>query len=358
MPTDPQGRSASVRVTDSPIQLNLTTAGWAVVITIIASIFISAMNRLAVGFLIPVAAAVVIDVVLSWHFLGERGVTVTPSRTVALRPDGIPLRVQATGPDRPVRVTVTFRGGVDQTFGMLDEPVNVELPAKRTGVVNYVRTATVCSVFGLGIARRWQTHSLPMLHWAPTPRPERLTTPEAVDEVARLRTYVPGDRMSRVSWPITARTGQMHVRAAGEGYEEFVVLVNLAPTGGDLAEGAVVPEPLTAHDPLTESVFEATLELAATLIAQLLEDGHQVRLVTTKLGDEAHDALRQIAISNPRLPAVLPDGSAKEVVVVDRYVTDEDDLARRLARAEPAIEMTWPYGSWVDVSRLGIRTLP
>ena len=358
MLTDPSTEPASIRVTDAPIQLNLTTAGWAVVITIVASIFISAMNRLAVGFLIPVAAAVIIDVVLSWHFLGERSVSITPSRTVALQPDGIPLRVTATGPDRPIRVTVTFRGGVDQTFGMLDEPVTIDLPATRTGAVNYLRTATVCSVFGLGIARRWQTHSLPMLHWAPTPRPERLTTPEAIDEVARLRSYVPGDRMSRVSWPITARTGEMHVRSAGEGYEEFVVLVNLGATSGEPAEGSVVPTAMSSSDGVSEPMLEQTLELAATLVSQLLEDGHQVRVVTAELPDEIHDELRQAAINNPRLPAVLPDSSTRDAVIRDRYVTDEDDLARRLARAEPAANMSWPYGSWVDVSRLGVRTLP
>lgn len=350
-------------VTKAPVQLNLTAAGWAVVVMIVASAFISASSRIAVGFLIPLAAAVFIDVFLSWHFLTERTVSITPSRTVAHRPDGIPLRVRAGGPERPIRVTVTFRGGVDQVFGMLDEPVTIEMAAARTGVVNYLRSDTSCTVFGLGTARRWQTHSIPMLHWAPAPSSTRLTTPDAIDEVARLRAYVPGDRMSRVSWPITARTGQMYVRAAGEGYEEFVVVINLGPSEGSVGEGALVEaaQKNSAQKnsaPFTEASLESTLELASTLVSQLLEDGHQVRLVTVELDDDAHENLRHVAIDNPRLPAVLPAGTPMELAVVDRYVVDEDDLARRLARAEPATELTWPYGSWVDVSRLGVRTLP
>jgi uncharacterized protein (DUF58 family) len=342
----------------APVQLNLTAAGWAVVVLAVASVFIASTSRIAIGFLIPLVAAVIIDVALSWYYVTDRSLSIVPSRTVVYRPDGIPLRVTASGPDRPINVTVTFRGGVEQRFAVADEPVIINLPATRTGVVTYVRSATVCTVLGLGLARRWQTHSLPMLHWAPGPSLDRLTTPAAVDEVARLRAYVPGDRMSRVSWPITARTGQMHVRAAGDGYEEFIVVVNLGPTEGPAGEGAIIASAQAAATPLTEEALERTVTLAATLVAQLLEDGHQVRLVTTELADEAHDALRQAAIANPRLPPVIPDGSVMELGVVDSYVMDDDDLARRLARAEPAGVMTWPYGSWVDVSRLGVRTLP
>ena len=356
MPTD---SAAAIRQrAQAPVQLNLTAAGWAVVILIVASIFIAATSRIAVGFLIPLVAALIVDVVLSWQFVRERSVAITPSKTVVHRPDGIPLRVTADGPNRPVNVTVTFRGGIEQKFALHDKPVTITLPARRTGVVNYVRSATVCSVFGLGLARRWQTHSLPMLHWAPAPRPDRLTAPTAVDEVARLRPYVPGDRMSRVSWPITARTGQMHVRAAGDGYEEFVIVVNLGPTVGAEGESAIVTSAEASTSAMTEVVLEQTVELAATLIAQLIEDGHQVRLVTSELGDAAHDVLRQVALDNPALPAVIPQGTSMANGIVDRYVVDDDDLARRLARAEPSGTMTWPYGTWVDVSRLGVRTLP
>lgn len=356
MPTD--GISAPSRSAQAPVQLNLTAAGWAVVVLMAASLFIASNSRVAVGFLIPLAAALILDVALSWHFVNERSLVITPSKTVVHRPDGIPLRVTATGPVRPMKVTLTFRGGVEQHFALEDEPVLVALPASRTGVVNYVRSEMVCSVFGLGLARRWHTHSLPMLHWAPAPLPDRLTTPTAIDEVSRLRAYVPGDRMSRVSWPITARTGQMHVRAAGDGYEEFVIVVNLGPTEGPEGENAIVTSAEAPTSPMTEAVLEQTVELAATLVAQLIEDGHQVRLVTSEVGDEAHDALRQIALADPRFPAVIPAGTPLELGVVDRYVVDDDDLARRMARAELSGTMTWPYGTWIDVSRLGIRTLP
>lgn len=357
MPTKTAGVSGAP-VARSPIQLNLTAAGWAVIGLAVASIFIASTSRIAIGFLIPLVAAVITDVALSWYLVNDRSLTIAASRTVVHRPDGIPLRITASGANHPVNVTVTFRGGVEQRVALRDEPVLVNLPAVRTGVVTYLRTSTVCTVLGLGLARRWETHTTPMLHWAPAPDLDRLTTPAAVDEVARLREYVPGDRMSRVSWPITARTGRMHVRAAGDGYEEFVVLLNLGPTEGPSGEGALVDSAAAATAPLTEDVLEETVALAATLVTQLLEDGHQVRLVTTELAAEAHDALRTTAMQNPRLPAVLPADSAMDLGVIDQYVVDEDDLARRLARAEPAGVMSWPYGSWVDVSRLGVRTLP
>lgn len=342
---------------DAPIQVNLTAAGWAVIVLAVASIFVASTSRVAIGFFIPLVAAVITDVALSWYFVNDRKVSIMPSRTVVHRPDGIPLRVTASGPEHPVNVSITFRGGIEQGVAVNDEPVMVNLPAKRTGAVSYLRSSTVCTVLGLGLARRWQTHSLPMLHWAPAPDPGRLTTPSAVDEVARLRAYVPGDRMSRVSWPITARTGEMYVRAAGDGYEEFVVVVNLGQAEGPIGEGAVV-DPAQEQAGFTEEVVEQTVALAATLVTQLIEDGHQVRLVTAELATETHELLRRAAIDNPRLPAKLPAGTVMQLGVVDRYVVDEDDLARRLARAEPTNVMTWPYGSWVDVSRLGIRTLP
>ena len=54
--------------------------------------------------------------------------------------------------------------------------------------------------------------------------------------------------MSRVSWPITARTGEMYVRAAGDGYEEFVVVLDLGPSQGAAGDGARV-SPTLRTDP-------------------------------------------------------------------------------------------------------------
>lgn len=341
MPTSAQRVNRSAAAKSAPVQLNLTAAGWTVLAMMVAAAFISGSSRIAVGFFIPLAAALIIDVYLSWHYVTRQTVSILPARNVVHHPDGIPLRVRADGPGRPMRVTVTFRGGGEQAVGVTDEPVTIEMRAGQTGVANYLRVNAACTVFGFGLAHRWQTHSLATLHWSPAPGTERVPTPDAVDEVARLRTYVPGDRMSRVSWPITARTGQMHVRAAGEGQEEFIVVVNLGPTGTASA-----------------ATIEPALQSASTLVTQLLEDGHQVRLVTTELDQRVHDALRQSAIDNPRLPAVVPPGTPLDLGITDRFVVDEDDLARRLALAEPGPTVSWPYGSWVDISPTGIRTLP
>lgn len=335
-------------VVRAPIQLNLTAAGWAVVALLVASLFMAATSRLAVGFMVPLFVAVVADLLLSWHALSERHVSIAAMRTVAHRPDGIPLRISLSGPRRPIRIDVSFRGGIDEQVVIEDGSGTANLRAQHTGVTTHVRCSATCTLLGLGIARRWQANVVPMLHWAPAPSTVRLEAPTAIDEVARLRTYEPGDRMSRVSWPITARTGQLHVRAAGEGYEEYVVVVNL--------EQATV----TSTGGLDTLALETTLELAATLVTQLLEDGHQVRLLTTQVDVRVHDEIARAARDNPRLPPVLPDGASGSLAaaVVDGYVTGEDELARRLALAEPGDPISWPYGTWVDVSSAGIRSLP
>ena len=90
--------SASPQISRAPIQFNLTAAGWAVIVMIVAAVFMSSSSRLAVGFLIPLAAALPIDMFLSWHVLSRRSITVVPSRTVALKPDGIVL---SPGPCTP-----------------------------------------------------------------------------------------------------------------------------------------------------------------------------------------------------------------------------------------------------------------
>ena len=347
------------RTTRADIQLNLTAAGWAVVAMMGAALFLSSSSRLAIGFLIPLGAALAIDLYLSWVVVSRRSVHLTPSRTVVHNPDALPLRLSISGRPHPVIVTIAFADGKDIDVGITDETENIELTSPRTMVADFLRCSVVATVYGLAIARRWEVHRVPELHWAPAADPARLPTPAAVDEVARLRVYVPGDRMSRVSWPITARTGQMHVRAAGDGQEEFTVIVNLGAVDGPPGEGAIADAVLDS--PLTEphlAVLEATLGLASTLLSQLLEDGHQVRLVTTEVAAESRDELRNQAIDNPRVAPLLPAGSRLQLQTVDRFVTDEDDAARRLARAEVGPAVGWSYGPYVEVSMLGMRSLP
>lgn len=348
-------------VTKAAIQLNLTAAGWAVIAMIGAAVFLSASRRLAIGFLIPMAAAVAIDLFVSWQVLSRRTVSVTPTRTVVHQPDGIPLRIAATGPATPIRVLVSTRMG-DEIVAVTSEAETLEWRAAHPWFIDHLRTNTSCSMFGLALAHRWQTHVVPVLHWAPAPRPERLTTPEAIDEVAHLREYVPGDRMSRVSWATTARTGRMHVRSAGAGHEEFTVVLNLGFTDGAVGESAAVAQApgTAANNPTARpmvGVLNDTLEIAATLVSQLLEDGHNVRLLTTELSTEYLDTRRVAVIEDPRLTPKELDPADFEPTVVDRFVTDDDDLARRLALAEVGPSLT-PYGSYVEVSLLGIRTLP
>ena len=320
------------RVSKAPIQLNLTAAGWVIILMMVASLFISGTARIAIGFLIPLGAAIVIDLYLSWFFLSRQSVSLIASRSVATDPDGIPLRISSVGGNRPVRVTLAFPQGVEHAIGLVDSTETIELQQQHSGATDFVRVNVNCTVLGLSTAHRWQTHSVSMLHWAPGADTGRIPTPDAIDEVARLREYVPGDRMSRISWPVTARTGQMHVRASGVGQEEITLIVNPGET-----------EPT-----------ETTMRLAVTLGSQLLEDGHQVRMVTTELDPDHRSALKRAAVDNPRL---APESeTTPQLVVVDRSLTDEEDLIRRVALASAGPIITWPFAGAVNISPAGIES--
>ena len=321
------------QVAKAPIQLNLTAAGWVVVVMMVASLFLSGTARIAVGFLIPLGAAIVIDVYLSWFFLSRQSVSLLASRAVATNPDGIPVRISSLGGTRPVRVTLAFPQGIEHAVGLRDSTETIELHHEHSGATDFVRVNINCTVLGLSTAHRWQTHSVAMLHWAPDADTGRVPTPDAIDEVARLREYVPGDRMSRVSWPVTARTGQMHVRASGVGHEEITLLVNPGET-----------EPT-----------DVTMRLAVTLASQLLEDGHHVRMVTTEFDPDHRAALKRAAVANPRLAP--QSTTTPQLVVVDRFLTDEEDLVRRVALATSGPVIDWPFAGAVNISATGIESL-
>ena len=340
MPTDihqqAQRRLANGQVAKAPIQLNLTAAGWVVVAMMVVSVFISGTARIAIGFFVPLSAALIIDLYLSWLNLSRQSVSLLASRHTAESPAGIPLRVASTGGTRPVRVTMAFPGGEDHVVGLHDETETIQLRHRDSGATDFVRVNINCTVLGLSTAHRWQTHSMAMLHWAPAPETDRIPTPDALDEVARLREYVPGDRMSRVSWPVTARTGQMHVRASGVGHEEITLIVNPGPA-----------------DP-THAGPARAMQLATTLASQLLEDGHQVRMVTTELDPEHRSALRQAAVNDPRSAPEVP---APTLTIVDQFLTDEQDVLRRIALAQPGPVITWPFPGAVNISSTGIESL-
>ena len=192
-----------------------------------------------------------------------------------------------------------------------------------------------------------------MLHRAPGPDGETGVHVEAVDELTRLREYVPGDRMGRISWPTTARTGRLHVRAEGLGDDEVTVVVDL---GGDLL--AFVGDVHQA---------DVVLERAATVVDELLRRGATVRLVTYSMRRKFFDEERDAALRRPGLVGrtnlqVHPDsvptlGGAAAGEIVSNLVSDRTELTRRLSMAEHHPAMPHPAPPYVLVDPTGVRTV-
>ncbi|HTT85863.1 MAG TPA: DUF58 domain-containing protein [Acidimicrobiales bacterium] len=125
-------------------------------------------------------------------------------------------------------------------------------------------------------------------------RPWTIPSPTvAGDDLSSLRPYVPGDRLTRLHWPVLARTGELVVRdfTAPEA-TRLALLVDLRPT---------------AH---RSSSFEAAIAKVAALGTLALGDGVAVELCTSagdRLeippgADGRHALVRALALLGPTNP--------------------------------------------------------
>lgn len=313
----------------------------------------------AVGFFIVLAVAMVLDFVFSAVGLVSRPVSLVTTRRITSPPEPLTF-VASAAPKKGValdivvqRITAFDEDGDFTTLDLPDASVEIALPGRSAKAANHVRYRVAATLLGLVWARRWEVQEVPMLHRAAGPDGDVEVNVGAVDELTRLREYVPGDRMGRISWPTTARTGRLHVRDEGLGDDEVTVVVDL---GGDLL--AFVGDVHQA---------DVVIERAATVVDRLLSQGSTVRLVTYEMRRTFFDAERDAALRRPGLvgrtdlkvhadsAATLGGMPAGEIV--SALVSDRTELTRRLSMAEHHPAMAHPAPPHVLVDPAGVHSV-
>ncbi|MEM8705055.1 MAG: DUF58 domain-containing protein [Actinomycetota bacterium] len=332
-----------------------TTTGIAVFVAFIVVVLLSENQRLAIGFFVALGILMIVDAVVAHHAVSTRDVTVRPIRTVGVSEDaraftawgdqgGLPLAVEIPNASallagRPVRTLLPTDGSVTQAV-QAPGPPGVELA---------FRFSVSATWIGLMSAYRWYGVEVPAGLWRGVRSATTDATPVPLtDELARLRDYVPGDRMSRVSWPTTARTGRLHVRSEGIESAEVLVEVDLGPPGA------------------AAEVHGAILKQASDAVGSLLRRGHTVRIVSRVVGDAVLAAEAEAIIARPhRMPAlairidgddlVLPSGAIGNAEVRSSPVVSDDDLQRALARVVPGPPLPSSGRSGLRVGPDGVR---
>lgn len=326
-----------------PIRLAPGPSGWAVLVAVaVLVIWVATVRRLAVGFLIPIVGLAVVDAVLAVRAVRGRQVRITAVRSVAASPDTVTLRVTSDPAAGPAKLLI---GPMQRD----EAPVPYVLTAERSGVVPWtdgiphvafaVRHLIESTRFGLVIARRYSVSELPAGAWRIGPAVGlTIDEPPAGEELTRLREYVPGDRLSRVSWSTTAHTGRLHVRAEEIDPGETVVVVDC---------GATVAE------------AETGLRFAAGVIGRLLDDGVLVRLITLTHDPGFYRGAAERMLAAPRRsPAAIFDevwaSSGDAATVVDGWVSSREEMIRRLAVAECGAPLPSPGGPHLRIDASGV----
>ncbi len=323
MAADPMGPTGA-RQAHGPLRFGPGPTGWAVLVAaVVLVVWVATVRRLAVGFLIPIVALAVVDGVLGARAVRRRGVRISAVRSVVASPDTVTLRVTSDPGAGPARLLV---GPMRRD----EPPVSLVLPSDGSArtiawaegfpyVTYVVRHLIESTRLGLVVVRRYTVTELPAGAWRIGP-PVGLTVdePPAGEELTRLREYVPGDRLSRVSWPTTAHTGRLHVRAEDVDPAETIVVVDCGTTASEA---------------------ETALRFAAGVVTRLLDAGGTVRLITRTLRPSFYRDVADRLLSAPgRSPDSVVDEMAAAAggadAVVDSWVTTREDMIRRLALAE------------------------
>ena len=134
------------------------------------------------------------------------------------------------------------------------------------------------------------------------------------------------------------------MRAPGPELDEVVVVVDLGQQEealGNLAE--------LEH-------LEGVLAAATEVVTGFLDQGLAVRLLTRHV-DGFYRAEREQALADPtREPwTVMTPADVGERSLVDRVVTDRDELVRRISTADVGPPIAGPAQGYVRVDRNGVR---
>ena len=344
-------------VVRSTIRWRPTLVGYTVLFGGAWLLFFSRIQFISYGFLIVIGLAMVVDAVVSKMRLTKREFEIHCTRDVVMSPDTPTFSVSASPGDIGVNIgmvkfSVLDTANAEIVFMPADDAGPFEVAANdgpTPSVQSVVRFEVYASVLGLVRARQILVHTpAQIVHRAPEFIELETTTTAvaAVDEVARLRDYVPGDRRGRIAWTTTARTGQLHVRDAGNDDEgEVCVVVEL---GGNWD---VESPPVDLLDTIEE--FTRIAATAGSLVRDLLEQGLTVNLRNCQVVSEYHLANAENARNEPwKIQAV--DASYLRVVDVEGLVSNETALLKRLAGAEPG-DVHRPAGPYLEICPKGYR---
>lgn len=188
---------------------------------------------------------------------------------------------------------------------------------------------------------------------APTPHPRGLVGMERAvrggegTEFAKVRRFQPGDRLRRIHWPVSARTGELHVTATYA--DEDAVVMVLLDAINDVGESAGLDG--------RPSSMDVTVRAAAAVAEHFLHRGDRVGLrvfgawgVSRVPAASGHLQLRRIVDS---LSLVEPGTARGETAQVARLGLGAGTLAIMLSPfADPAAA-----GQVVSLTRAGLDVI-
>lgn len=342
--------------TSDVMRFRPTGAGVAIIVALVVAASIEGV-QVAVGFFVPLFLLGAADLLVSYRELRVRQVSILLlSKTVAspnpfafsvsADPGRLALAVQM--PALSLAGTRAARAVIPATGGA----ARVEQPDGDPEANHVYRWGVSTSWLGLTTVARWHVTPVPGgMFRSVAPRPTDVTPPPLVDDVARLREYVPGDRMSRVAWPTTARTGRLHVRAEGFGIEEILLRVDIGSPLG-----------------LAPAARRAILQQAADCANELLEQGAVVKLVARVYSEAYYEAIAHAARKRPNRPVMLtarvegdellvPGPHVVNTDVRTSVVSTRDELHRALAVIAPGPPLPAPEGPSLQVDASGVREI-
>ncbi len=336
-----------------------TRVGWAVATAAIFIRLMSAHGTVAIGALLALGLLMVVDYLVSLASLYRRPATLSVGRTRIAAPNEFQLTIDAPkGPGHLHLIAARFDlFANDSEFCTLrsDETTQtIALPSASWGRSKHLRFRSDLSIIGLVSARRWTTQIVPELCLVPEAVNQDADL-VGVDEVGRLREYVPGDRMGMVSWGTTARTGQLHVRAAAPEADEIVVVVDLGTSLGGLSrEGRTI---------------DYTVSQAFGVGEDLLAQGRTFRLIATEMIPAFDVERRELALASPwrRARPKLDHRPGEDTEFLYRgspatrvsssTIYDRDELIRRLSAVDMSAPIPRPAGPYIEVTPAGVRSV-
>ena len=338
-------------VTYSTVKFRLTRMGKAVLwmTVVLLAILWLFDTGVTYGFLFVLVLVGGFDALESWRVMLNRELSLSCEVAQAALPELITINVSAApGPTglkvTPMKFTVA---DVLEMESFYIEPTEVVPRRVRMAegwiplAKSFAKFELSVSAFGLVEVRRIAVFTPPMT-MGRVPRLGALTKdiiPLSLDEVGRLREYVPGDRRSRVSWTTTARTGTLHVRDPQiEEYGDVDVVLDLKPLG----VGGVTPQ---------ETVN--VIGWAGAVVTNLLDQGVTVRFHTIELAPAFYRDERDQQLADPWLAAPQMTQLHPYVPVIGD-VSTRDELVRRLSLAE-AGRVPRPHGPHLEVGPTGLK---